>query len=45
LAIAPRQRSIVGGWAIAAVLAALALLLYEICIALLPLSSQWQLLF
>ena len=35
-ALAPRQRSFVGGWAIAAVLAVLALLLYEIRIALLP---------
>jgi predicted PurR-regulated permease PerM len=33
---APRRRSFVGGWAIAAVLAVIAVLLYEIRIALLP---------
>jgi predicted PurR-regulated permease PerM len=32
----PRQRSFVGGWAIAAVLAVIAILLYQIRIALLP---------
>ena len=32
----PRRRSVVGGWAIAAVLAVIAVLLYEIRIALLP---------
>jgi predicted PurR-regulated permease PerM len=35
-ASAPRRRSFVGGWAIAAVLAVIAILLYEIRIALLP---------
>src|ERR1700745_4252117 len=35
-AIAPRHRSFVGGWAIAAVLAVIAVLLYQIRIALLP---------
>jgi predicted PurR-regulated permease PerM len=35
-AAAPRPRSFVGGWAIAAVLAVIAVLLYEIRIALLP---------
>src|ERR1700745_2347351 len=35
-AIAPRHRSFVGGWAIAAVLAVVAVLLYQIRIALLP---------
>jgi len=43
-ALAPRQHSFVRGWAIAAVLAVLALLLYEIRIAVLPFvfAGRWR---
>jgi hypothetical protein len=39
---ASRHRSFVGGWAIAAVLAVIAVLLYEIRIALLPFVFAWR---